>query len=321
MNTNNKKLAINGGKPFQKTNLIHKPYIDRHDHNSVLKSLKSTFVSGDGPECRIFEKKISKYLNVRHSLFVNSATSALELAFRVKNLEGSEVIVPNFTYTSSALGAIYNNLKIKLVDVNPENGLICVDSLKKSINSKTVAIVAVDYAGIPADINKINKIARKYNLYVVHDTAQSIGSEYYGEKVGSLADVSLSVFMELKFDNWRGWALTTNDDEIASKIKILREKGTDKFSFLTDYKTRGYYEYVDIGMSYIQSNLNGAFGISQLSKLDRLNKKRKDITNRYLKVSRYSWIRFSYNSKIANHNWHYSEYLFHQSINTGLWML
>ena len=89
MNTNNKKLAINGGKPVSKKPiLIHKPYIDRHDHNSVLKSLKSTFVSGDGPECRIFEKKISKYLNVRHSLFVNSATSALELAFRVKILRG-----------------------------------------------------------------------------------------------------------------------------------------------------------------------------------------------------------------------------------------
>jgi len=308
MNINNKKLAINGGKQISKKPiLIHKPYIDSYDHMSVLKSLKSTFVSGDGPECRIFEKKLSNYLGVKHSLFVNSATSALELAFRVKNFKkGSEVIVPNFTYTSSALGALYNNLKIRLVDVNPENGLICISSIEKLINSKTVAIVAVDYAGIPADMNKINKIARKYNLYVVHDTAQSIGSEYYGKKVGSLADVSTFSFHGTKnLTTGEGGALTTNNDEIANKIKILREKGTDKFSFLTDFKTRGYYEYVDIGMSYIQSNINGAFGITQLSKLDKLNKKRKDIADRYLnELANIPGLNFLNIPKYANHNWH-----------------
>jgi len=111
----NKKLAINGGTPVSiEPILIHKPYLDEDDFKAVDKALRSTFVSGDGPECREFEKQLAVYLGVKHVLFVNSATSALELAFRVKDFKpGSEVIVPNFTYTSTALGALYNNLNIK----------------------------------------------------------------------------------------------------------------------------------------------------------------------------------------------------------------
>ncbi len=99
--------------------------------------MRSTFVSGDGPECREFEKMLAGYLGVKHVLFVTSATAALELAFRVKNFEpGSEVIVPDFTYTSTALGALYNNLKIVLADVYPDNGSIDVSKIEKLITER-----------------------------------------------------------------------------------------------------------------------------------------------------------------------------------------
>ena len=308
MNTENKNLAINGGQAVSKEPiLIHKPYLDEEDFTIVDKTIRSTFVSGDGPACRQFEKDLAEYLGVKHVLFVNSATSALELAFRVKNFEpGSEVIVPNFTYTSTALGALYNNLKIRLVDVYPDNGSIDIDKLEKAINKRTVAIAPVDYGGIPAEMDEIIALAKKYNLYIVHDTAQSIGSVYKGKKTGTLADVSTFSFHGTKnLTTGEGGALVTDNDEIAERVKIMREKGTDKYSFLTDHKTRGYYEYVDIGMSYVQSNINGALGITQLKKLDWMNSKRKEIADYYKEnLSGIPGLDFMRITEGAEHNWH-----------------
>ena len=308
LNKSNPSLAINGGTPVSKEPiLIHKPYLDEDDFKAVDQAMRSTFVSGDGPACRQFEKDLAEYLGVKHVLCVNSATSALELAFRVKDFKpGSEVIVPNFTYTSTALGALYNNLKIRLVDVYPDNGSIDVSKIDKAINENTVAIAPVDYGGIPAEMDEVSAIAKKHGLYVVHDTAQSIGSVYKGKKTGTLADVSTFSFHGTKnLTTGEGGALVTDNDEIAERIKILREKGTDKYSFLTDNKTRGYYEYVDIGNSYVQSNILGALGVTQLKKLDWMNNKRKEIASFYTKeLSGIDGLDFMRITQGAEHNWH-----------------
>lgn len=308
MNKENKNLAINGGTPVSSEPiLIHKPHLDEEDFAIVEKTMRTTFVSGDGPECREFERLLAEYLGVKHALFVNSATSALELAFRVKNFPaGSEVIVPNFTYTSTALGALYNNLKIVLADVYPDNGSIDVGKLESYITTKTVAIMPVDYGGIPAEMDEIMAIANKHNLYVVHDTAQSIGSLYKGRYTGNQGHVSTFSFHGTKnLTTGEGGAFVTNDDAIAERVKILREKGTDKHSFLTDHQTRGYYEYVDIGMSYVQSNINGALGITQLKKLDKLNEKRKRIAQFFKQeLSHISGLEFMRITEESNHNWH-----------------
>ena len=303
-----RNLAINGGKPVTKEPiLIHKPYLDENDFQAVNDAIRTTFVSGDGPACREFEKALADYLEVKHVLFVNSATSALELTFRVKNFKpGSEVIVPNFTYTSTALGPLYNGLKIKLVDVDPENGNIDPHNIELAITQNTVAIIPVDYAGNPADMDRINEIAKKHGLYVVHDTAQSIGAEYKGKKTGTLAHVSTFSFHGTKnLTTGEGGALTTDDDKIAEKVKIMREKGTNKHSFLTDNQTRGYYEYVDIGNSYVQSNINGALGVSQLKKLDWMNNERVKIAEYYKhELIDISNIKFLKITEGAKTNWH-----------------
>ncbi len=308
LNKNNPSLAINGGRPVSvEPILIHKPYLDESDFAAVDKAMRSTFLSGDGPECRLFEKLLGEYLGVKHVLFVNSATSALELAFRVKNFAvGSEVICPDFTYTSTAIAAMYNNLNVVLADVYPDNGSLDVSKLESYITSKTVAIAAVDYGGIPAEMDEILAIAEKYNLYVVHDTAQSIGSFYKGKKTGCQGDISTFSFHGTKnLTTGEGGALVTNNDAIAERVKILREKGTDKYSFLTDNKTRGYYEYVDIGNSYVQSNINGAMGVTQLLKLDWMNKTRNNIAEKYIKglsnIDGLDFLRITSNSQ---HNWH-----------------
>lgn len=308
MNNNNKNLAINKGIPVTKEPvLIHKPCLDEDDFSALNEAARSTFVSGDGPECRRFEQMLAEYLGVKHALFVNSATSALELAFRVKNFSpGDEVIVPDFTYTSTALGALYNNLKIVLADVYSDNGSLDVSKLEKYITKKTVAIAPVDYGGIPAEMDEINKIADKYNLYVVHDTAQSIGSVYKGKKTGCLAPVSTFSFHGTKnLTTGEGGAISTDDDQMAARIKILREKGTDKYSFLTDNRTKGFYEYVDIGNSYVQSNILGALGISQLARLEKMNARRKEIAGFYKKeLSEVSGLEFMRITAECEHNWH-----------------
>jgi perosamine synthetase len=308
MDKNNKTLAINGGKPVtQEPVLIHKPYLDEDDFKAVDRAMRSTFVSGDGPDCREFEKMLSEYLGARHVLFVNSATAALELAFRVKDFKpGSEVIVPDFTYTSTALGALYNNLKIVLADVYPDNGSLDVSKIEKLITDKTVAIAPVDYAGIPADMDAVNKIARKYGLYVVHDTAQSIGSVYKGRKTGTLADISTFSFHGTKnLTTGEGGAVVTDNDEIAARVKILREKGTDKHSFLTDNRTRGFYEYIDTGNSYVQSNILGALGVSQLKKAEWINARRMEIAQLFKeRLSGIDGIDFLRITEGAETNWH-----------------
>ncbi|MFN7116800.1 MAG: DegT/DnrJ/EryC1/StrS family aminotransferase [Saprospiraceae bacterium] len=301
-------LAINGGKPVsEEAILIHKPSINHQDIQSVTDALRSTFVSGDGPACREFEKYLAAYLGVKHALFVNSATTALDLAFMIKNFPmGSEVIVPNFTYTSTALGPILNNLKIILADVRPDNGNIDVNKLESYITEKTVAIMPVDYAGNPAEMDAINAIANKYGLYVVQDTAQSIGAKYKGHYTGNHAHVSTFSFHGTKnMTTGEGGALVTNDDKLANRVKIMREKGTDKYSFLTDNITRGYYEYVNKGSSYVQSNINGALGITQLARLEQMNAQRRDIAEFYLKeLAGIDGLDFLKITDKAEPNWH-----------------
>jgi dTDP-4-amino-4,6-dideoxygalactose transaminase len=280
------KLAINGGTPVTtKTVVIHKPFLDEKDFMAVDKTMRSTFISGNGPQCMEFEKKLAAYLGVKYVLYTNSCTTALDLAFRVKDFPaGSEVIVPNFTYTSTALGPLLNNLKVRLVDVDPLNGNIDVNKIEALITSKTVAIAPVDYAGNPADMEPVMAIARKHNLFVVHDTAQSIGSLYKEKKTGTLADIATFSFHGTKnLTTGEGGAIATNHDDLAKRLMLMREKGTDKQSFLMDNRTRGFYEYVDMGSSYVQSNILGALGVSQLEKIDWMNEERRKIAEFYKK--------------------------------------
>jgi dTDP-4-amino-4,6-dideoxygalactose transaminase len=284
MDLKNKSLAINGGNPVTKDFIIiHKPSLEEDDIAIVSEAVRSTFVSGDGPKCRDFEKMLADYLSAKHVFFTTSCTSALDLAFMIKQFPAeSEVIVPNFTYTSTALAPILNNLKVVLVDVDPGTGNIDINKIEDAITGKTVAICPVDYAGNPADMDEINRIAKKHGLYVVHDTAQSIGATYKKKKTGTLADVSCFSFHGTKnITTGEGGALVTDNDEIAEKVKIARDKGTDKFSFISNPEKKGFYEYVNLGNSYVQSNILGALGISQLKKLDRLNQRRKEIAEFY----------------------------------------
>lgn len=308
MSIHDKSLAINGGTPVRtKPLMLQVPFLDDEDAQSVLAALKTTFISGDGPSCREFEKLLAEYLGVKHAFFVVSATAALDLAFMIKEFPaGSEVLVPNFTYTSTALGPILNGLKVVLVDVYADHGNIDISKIEKAITEKTVAIMPVDYAGNPADMDPINEIARRYKLYVVHDTAQSIGATYKGKKTGALAEVSTFSFHGTKnLVTGEGGAFVTDSDELAQKIIMAREKGTDKHSFISDAKKKGFYEYVVKGNSYVQSNILAALGVSQIRKIDHLNARRKQIAEHYIaNFTGYGNIGMPVQTANATTNWH-----------------
>ncbi len=284
MNKNNPELAINGGKPVAVEKIsLYKPTIEDDDIEAVTRAVASTFVSGDGPECRGFEKELAEYLGIKYVYFTTNCTAALDLAFMVKRFpKGSEVIVPNFTFTSTALAPILNGLKVVLVDVDELTGNIKIEQIESKLTDRTVAIIPVDYAGYPADMDEVCSIAKKYNLYVVHDAAQSIGATYKGKKTGTLSDVTCFSFHGTKnLICGEGGAIVTNSDELAKDIIVMREKGTDKHAYLSDPLKKGYYEYVDIGNSYVQSNILAALGRSQLKKLEKLNARRNFIALKY----------------------------------------
>lgn len=283
------------------------PDFDSDDEQALLKSFHSTFASGDGPDCREFEKSLADYLGVKHVFFTNSCTGALDIAFMIKEFEREkEVLVPNFTFTSTAMAPILNGLKVVLVDVDPFTGNIDFDDAERKITNKTVAISPVDYAGNPVDIDKMLRLAKKYNLYVVHDAAQSIGAEFDSKKIGTFADVTCFSFHGTKnLVTGEGGAIVTNSDEYASKIRLAREKGTDKYKYLNDPEKRGYYEYVAKGNSYVQSNILAGLGISQLKKLDKMNERRCEIAKKYNEIfSTIKGVRIPTVDPRAKSNWH-----------------
>lgn len=308
MDTYQETLALNGGKAIRDNLLpINQPYFDKDDFEAVRKAMLSTFVSGDGPECRAFEEEFAEYLGAKHVFFTNSATAALDLAFMIRDFpDNAEVIVPDFTFTSTALAPILNRLKVVLVDVDPENGNIDPQKVREKITANTVAIIPVDYAGNPAEMDEIMKISNEHNLYVVHDTAQSVGATYNGTKTGNFGDISTFSFHGTKnLVCGEGGALVTNNEEHVLPIIFARDKGTDKHTYLTDPKKRGYYEYVSLGNSYVQSNILGALARSQLKKIDFMNDRRRRIADIY--NQEFSGFRDIHLPKItvgAKSNWH-----------------
>jgi len=301
-----KKLAIDGGKPVtDETIPIFIPYIDEEDVVTVSRAVSSTYVSGNGPECQAFERELEKRLGGGvHVLYTNSCTGALDLAYRIKRFPpNSTVLVPDFTFTSTALVPLLNNLRVKLVDVRPDNGNIDVDQIEAAITDDTVAISPVDYAGNPVEIDKIMKIAVKHDLYVVHDTAQSIGATYRGHQSGTWAHVSTFSFHGVKnMTTGEGGAFVTDNKQLCKQAEIMRDLGTDRNVKTAD---GNFYNFIDMGHSYIQSNINGALGLSQLDKLTWMNQYRDECAMYYKKhMKDIPNVKFPPVTEQAKTNWH-----------------
>ncbi len=221
-----------------------------------------------------FEKNFSNYLNVKHVIALNNGTSALHLALKSLNIsENDEVIVPSWTFIATAWAVSYVGAKIVFADVDEETWQINPEDVKRKITKKTKAIIGVHIYGQPFNINEILNLANEYNLYLIEDAAQAHGAEYYNRKVGTFGIVNAFSFYPSKNLGSYGeaGAITTNNDEIAERIKILRNQGQ---------KTK--YEHVEIGYNMRMEGFQGAVLNVKLKYLEKWNERRREIARRYL---------------------------------------
>jgi len=262
---------------------FHKPYITDDEINGVVESLKNGWLTM-GKKTIEFENRFNEYIGSKHSIAVNSCTAGLHLALRVIGIkEGDEVIVPSTTFVATAEVVNYFKAKPVLVDVERDTHLIDVEKIEEAITPKTKAIMPVHFSGQPADMDEILEIARRYNLYVIEDAAHSLPAWYKEKKIGTIGDLTAFSFYATKtLATGEGGMITTDNDEWAEKLKILRLHGISKDAWKR-YSKEGSWEYdvIDNGYKYNTTDINSAIGLAQLNKLEWMWGRRKEIAEKY----------------------------------------
>lgn len=242
--------------------------------NQVLDSKK---FCGDGLFTMKATELLENYYTGSKILLTTSCTHAIEMAAILIGLEpGDEVIMPSYTFVSTANPFILRGAKIVFVDINPRSMNIDENLIEKAITTKTKAIVVVHYAGVSCNMDKIMDIANSRNLYVIEDAAQAITSKYDGKKLGTIGHFGCLSFHETKnIQCGEGGALIINRSEYNLRAEIIREKGTNRSIFLRGQVDK--YTWKDVGSSYLPSELNAAFLLAQLEEIEQIQNTRKDL--------------------------------------------
>ena len=241
-------------------------------------------ICGDGP----FTKKCNEWLenkfNAKKVMLTTSGTSALEMAAWLCNIQpGDEVILPSFTFSSTATAFTLVGAKLVFVDVRPDTMNIDEKLIEQAITPKTRVICAVHYAGVACEMDAIMDIAKRHNLKVVEDAAQGVMSSYKGKPLGTIGDFGCYSFHETKnYSMGEGGAIVINDESAITRAEILREKGTNRTQFYRGQVAK--YNWVDWGSSYLPSDLNAAYLWAQLFEADKINDNRLETWNKYNKA-------------------------------------
>ncbi len=260
------------------------PQIDEQEIEMVVKVLKSgllTSLLGDGPMVTQFENAFAKFVKAKHAIAVNSGTAALHLALLAADVaSGDEVILPSFTFVSTAETVVWAGAKPVFVDIDPTTYNIDPEKIEEAITADTKAIMPVDLYGLSADMKAVEEIAQKHDLTVIEDAAQAHGALYNGKPPGNFADVACWSFYGSKnMTTGEGGMLTTDSDEIAEKVRCMRSHGEKK-----------EYQSVMIGHNYRMPEIEAAIGYTQLRKLPKFVEKRqsnaKHLTERLAKINR-----------------------------------
>lgn len=261
-----------------------KPAIINNNLNYIKKIFENNHTSGDGPFSKKVEKLLLKKLNVSGKIFLTtSCTHALEIAAILLKLKpNDEVIVPSYTFVSTALAFHMHGAKIVFADIKFETLNIDETKLEKLITKKTRAIVAVHYAGIACEMKEIMRIGKKYNLSIIEDNAHGIFGEYYGKKLGSIGHLATQSFHETKnISCGEGGALIINNKKFYTRAEIIREKGTNRSRFIRGEVDK--YTWVDKGSSYLLSDILSAVLLNQLKSSHKIQLRRKNIWDGYHK--------------------------------------
>lgn len=266
-----------------------KQSIDKNDVRAVIRALNSEFLT-TGPKIKEFEEKFALFVNAKHAVAVSNGTAALHLACLAAGLKkGEELITSPMTFAASANCALYCGAKPVFVDIHEENGIINEDLIEKKITSKTRIIIPVHYTGIPCNMEKIKKTAKRRNLVVIEDACHALGSRYKGTKIGdcTYSDMAVFSFHPVKhITTGEGGMITTNSEKYYKKLLLLRSHGITRNSDELLNKNEGpwFYEMQELGFNYRMTDFQCALGISQLSKVESFIKKRITIAKRYDKA-------------------------------------
>lgn len=247
----------------------------------ITDAIESRKICGDGKYTKLCNEWIREKTGATGALLTTSCTHATELAAMLCDIKpGDEVIMPSYTFVSTADAFVLRGAKVVFVDIRPDTMNINEDLIEDAITEKTKAIVPVHYAGVSCEMDKIMKIAKEHNLYVIEDAAQGVMSEYKGKALGTIGDVGCYSFHETKnYSMGEGGAILIKDQDKIELAEIIREKGTNRSKFFRGQIDK--YTWVEAGSSYLPSELNAAYLWAQLRKADTIFDKRMTIWNRY----------------------------------------
>ena len=260
---------------------FNKPAVVGQEFSFLQEAVDRGQLSGDGAFTKRCSERIVAMTGSRAALLTHSCTAALEMAAILADLKpGDEVIMPSFTFVSTANAVALRGAVPVFVDIDPVSLNMDPDKTAAAVTAKTRAIFAVHYAGFPADMDRLADIARAHDLLLVEDAAQALGSTYKGRLAGSLGDLAAFSFHETKnIISGEGGALTLNRADLIERAEIIREKGTNRSRFLRGQVDK--YTWVDIGSSFLPGELIAAFLYGQLDQAQVIQSRRLALFDRY----------------------------------------
>ncbi len=253
-----------------------RPFVSGHEQEYVLDAIAQKDLTGDGPYSRLVIKRLKEITESRSILLTPSATHGLEMVALALNIRaGDEVIMSSFNFVSCANAFVLRGAKIVFVDIRPDTLNIDETLIEAAISAKTRAIVVMHYGGVACAMDEIMDIALRRNIYVVEDAAHCISAYYKGKHLGTIGHFGVISFHSTKnIHCGEGGALLINDKQFVERLEIIREKGTNRQQLIDGKVDR--YTWVDIGSSYLMSELNAAYLYGQLHGLELLTKNRLD---------------------------------------------
>lgn len=296
---------------------FNKPPYTGNEDKYVLDVLHGQKMSGDGVYTKKCHQWFDEYLSCKKALLTPSCTHALELAAILIDIEiGDEIIMPSYTFVSTANAFLLRGAKIVFVDIRPDTMNIDEEKIEEAITSKTKAIVPVHYAGVACEMDKIMALAKQYNLYVIEDAAQGMMSTYKGKKLGTIGHLAAYSFHDTKnyTSGGEGGLLIINDTAFSERAEIIREKGTNRSQFFRGMVDK--YTWTDIGSSYLPSELQAAYLWGQLENVDLINQTRlKNWKQYYLELKGLEEKGFLQLPSVPSHYEH-NAHMFYIKVNT-----
>ena len=255
---------------------FNQPTLAGKEIDHILEALANGQLAGDGAFTERCQSWLADFIGAQSVLLTHSCTAALEMAAILAGIErGDEVIMPSFTFVSTANAVALRGGVPVFVDIRPDTLNIDEDLIAAAISERTKAIIPIHYAGLPAEMDRINQIAMDHNLIVIEDAAQALGSKYKGRNAGSLSHLAAFSFHETKnVISGEGGALAINDPNLVERAEIIREKGTNRKKFFRGQLDK--YTWVDIGSSFLPGELIAAFLYGQLEQQDAIQRDRAE---------------------------------------------